>query len=192
MLTITLDLDTGAAKLAQSATVKVTAQVPVKILTVRGGVAESPGALPAFALTLGTDAAPPAVVAYCDTFSTENETTFTGTLNCNDSRLVSYMATKGQTALVADLAWTVDGETQVAPNFAVTVQPRLASGPEAEEGGPVYLTWTTLLNVLKNLNLATIPIGSSAQWVPIANGIKLQLSADGGATWQDGPTWIAS
>lgn len=136
MLAITLDLDTGLAKLAAATTIKAGAGVPVTIFTVRGGVPVAPGASPSFQLALGTDAEPPVLVAYCEDFAAENASTFTGILAANDARLLEAMEGQGQTPFGCELAWTADSRSQVAPTFTVAVQPRIITGGAASEGGP--------------------------------------------------------
>ena len=140
MIALNLDLETGVAKLAATTTIKIGAQVLVRINTFRAGQPASPGDAPVFALALGSQEAEPAVLAYLDEFAAENDNTFTGTLDANDSRLIDYMAGKLARAVDLELSWTEDTERQIAPNVAITVQPRVVSGPETSEGGPVYLT----------------------------------------------------
>ena len=140
MLNLTLDLDTGLAKLAAATTIKAGAQVPVTITTMRGATPTSPGAAPAFELGLGTDATPPVLKAYLATFAAENAHTFTGTLDANDTRLVAFMAGKGTVNFGCEIAWTVAGELQAAPSFTVPVQPRIIPSNPTSEGGPDYYT----------------------------------------------------
>ena len=126
MITIQIELSTGIAKPTTSPVIKVGAAVPVTIQFFMNGTPSAPGtALTLLQLGLGTDATPPALLAYLETFSPQNSSTYTGFLNANDTRLVSYMSTLGATTLNCEVAWTADGELQVAPNFPVTVQPRV-------------------------------------------------------------------
>ncbi|SRR5581483_7429326 len=140
MLNITLELSTGLAKLTSTTAIKAGAQVPVTIITQQSGANQSPGENPYFQLALGTQGSSPAVKAYLDDFTAENDYTFTGVLDCSDTRLIDYMNGKGVVSMDFELDWTVDDELQIAANFAVSVQPRIISGPTTSEGGPTYLT----------------------------------------------------
>jgi hypothetical protein len=142
MLNITLDLDTGLAKLASAITIKAGASVPVTITTTRGATPTSPGASPAFELGLGTDATPPVLKAYLDEFDAENTHTFTGVLDANDERLVAFMAGKGTVNFGCEVAWTVGGQLEVAPSFTVPVQSRVIPSDPNSESGPHYYTET--------------------------------------------------
>ena len=142
MLNITLDLDTGLAKLASATTIKAGADVPVTINTVRGATPSSPGASPAFELGICTDAAPPVLKAYLDEFDAENDHTFTGVLDANDERLVAFMAGKATANCQCEVAWTVAGQLEVAPNFAVPVQSRGIPSDPNSASGPHYYTET--------------------------------------------------
>jgi hypothetical protein len=160
MLNITLDLDTGLAKLAAANTIKAGAQVPVTINTVRSGTPTSPGDSPAFELGLGTDAAPPVLQAYLNSFNAENAYTFTGVLNANDTRLVAAMAGAGTVNYNCEVSWTVGGELQVAPSFTVPVQSRIIPADPTSEGGPDYFT--------EEETLALIAAGNQADLAPAA------------------------
>lgn len=158
MLNITLDLDTGLAKLASATTIKAGADVPVTITTVRGTTPTSPGASPAFELGLGTDATPPVLKAYLDTFTAENDHTFTGVLDANDERLVAFMAGKGTVNFGCEVAWTVAGQLEVAPSFTVPVQARVIPSDPNSESGPHYYTEAEV-----DALLAEIPGGGDSQ-----------------------------
>ena len=160
MLNITLDLDTGMAKLAAATTIKAGADVPVTINTVRGATPASPGASPYFEVGLGTDATPPVLKAYLDVFAAENDHTFTGVLDANDTRLVEFMAGKGTVNFGCEVAWTVAGQLEVAPSFTVPVQSRIITVPASSEGGPDYFTEAE--------TLALIAAGNQADLTPSA------------------------
>jgi len=134
MIDITLDLDTGLAKLAAATVIKAGGGVPVRITLSR-----DPGGAIDFQLALGPQSSTPAVLAYLDIFQGENSMTFMGILDATDTRLATYMVGKQTATLDCELAWRQDGQWQVAPNFSLTVQPRMVAGPENSQGGPVYL-----------------------------------------------------
>lgn len=181
MLNIILDLDTGLAKLALATTIKAGTSVPVKIITMRGATPTSPGASPAFELGLGTDAAPPVLKAYLDTFTAENSHTFTGSLDANDERLVDFMAGKGTVNMNCEVAWTVAGVERAALSFLVPVQPRVISGPASSESGPTYYTSEEVDDLLDG-------IGGGMQVALVAGTGNLTLS---GTQTIDGEAVIA-
>ena len=177
MLLITLDFATGKATLSNASPIVAGVSVEVQINCVRSGAAESPGDTPVFQLALGTDATPPVMLAYLETFEAENESTFTGFLDAADTRLVTYMATKGVTTLNAELRWTVAGKTQAAPHFSVSIQPSIIPVDPNTESGPVYQTqaqadarYAQLANFLAiflGLDLSTLPTsdpGNGQMW----------------------------
>lgn len=135
MINLSYDITTGVARVLQPSTVKVGADVPVRVT-----FSAAPGEITAMELALGSEATPPAVLAYTEDFTQESATVWLATLDASDSRLVEYMAARGATAVNVELACLIDGKHEVAPNVAVTVQPRVISGPESTEGGPNYLT----------------------------------------------------
>jgi hypothetical protein len=140
MLLITLDLATNIAKAVVAPTIRSGYSLPVTIACELNGVPSSPGSAPVFELGLGSDAAPPAILAYLGSFSAENESTFIGVLNANDARLVAFLTGKSTVAVNCQIQWTIAGVTQAAPNFSVTVQPPIIAPGAATEGGPVWLT----------------------------------------------------
>ena len=137
MITINIDISTGIAKPTQSAVIKAGAQVPVRIL-----FSASPGTVTDLQLAFSAQSSSPAVLAFLDVFDAQNATTFTGTLDANDTRLLAAIAGKQNLPLDCELAWTADGKALAAPNFTVTAQPRVIAGPASSEGGPVWLNET--------------------------------------------------
>ena len=137
MIILNFDLTTGQAKLAASTTIKVGAMVPVQVV-----FSAAPGSMGGIKLALGDDSDAPAVLAYVDSFSEVNDTTWTAVLDCTDSRLITFMSGKGPAAVNLELAPTLDGEYQPAPNVSVTVQPCIISGDPTSDGGPLYYTET--------------------------------------------------
>jgi len=133
MITLNFDLNTGVAKLAQTTVVKQGADVPVQII-----FSGAPGDVGAIQLALGDDSAAPSILAYTNSFTIENDTTWTGVLNANDSRLATFMTGKGPTPVNLELSIMLDGEREVAPNLSLTVQPPIITGDPTTEGGPSY------------------------------------------------------
>jgi hypothetical protein len=135
MININFDLTGGVAKFAQTTVIKQGAQVPVQVV-----FSAAPGSVSSIKLALGDDSDAPTVLAYVDTFSAENDTTWSGTLDASDIRLAAFMAGKGPTAVNLELTVTIDGVRQVAPNLSLTTQPAIVTGPASSSGGPAYYT----------------------------------------------------
>ena len=136
MLNISVNPTTGLAKLSLATAIKAGGGVPVTVT-----FTSNPGTNPVIELALGPQSSTPAVKAYLAEFEAQSSTVYTGTLDANDTRLITYMAGKSATTLDCEVVVTVGtAERQVFPNFPVTVQPPMISGPESSEGGPNYLT----------------------------------------------------
>lgn len=135
MIDLIYDVPTDTVKLARPATIKPVADVPVRVT-----FSTSPGVVSAIQLAIGTGDASPSLLAFTEAFSEENATTWTGFLDASDTRLVDYMVGRTQGSLNLELVCVIDGESLVAPNLALTVQPRIITGPTTSEGGPTYLT----------------------------------------------------
>lgn len=135
MIAIQLNLDTGIATLPQATIIKAGGAVPVQITLNRDPAGDC-----AFQLSLGPQSSVPTVLAYLDVLEAQNATVFLGRLDANDARLMAYLAGKQTAPLNCELAWTLDGERQIAPNTTVTVQPPQVVGPQSSEGGPVWPT----------------------------------------------------
>ncbi len=135
MINLAFDLVTGLARLATTAVLKLGSDVPVRVV-----FSAAPGDATTLQLALGTDATPPAVLAFTEDFSSENETTWTALLDASDTRLATFMTGKRATNVNAELICVVDGARQVAPNLQVTVQPAIVTGPTSSQGGPDYYT----------------------------------------------------
>lgn len=187
MIQINLDINTGVVSLAQTTTVKAGVSVPVQV-TLSG----DPGATPVLQIALCTQSSAPQVLAYLETFTAQNATTYTGVLNTNDTRLVDYLIDKQSTQVDLELQWTLNGQTQCGADVALTVESRALSGPGSSEGGPVYLTQAQSDGAYAKIDgSGNVLIGFNARLVPITHGAKLQFSTDG-TTWQDGPSWTAT
>lgn len=193
MLNIILNLDTGVATLAGSNTVKSGAQVPVQIATQNSaGVNAAPDSTPYFQLAVSAQQNPPSVLAYTDAFAAENDHTFTGYLDCTDSRLIQFMAGKSSVTLDCELDYTIDTELEISPTFQVACQPRIINGPTTSNGGPSYLTEAQCVAQFAKIDgSGNVLIGSNARLVPVASGLKVQVSVDG-ITWQDDKDIVAS
>ncbi len=130
-MTITFDLTTGVAKLATATTIKVGADVPVRVI-----FTPAPGVVSALQLALGQNDDTAAVLAFTEDFTAENETTWTALLDAGDTRLATFMDGKTATAVVAELVAIVEGARLVTPNLSITVQPAIINGPDTAPGGP--------------------------------------------------------
>ncbi len=135
MINTTYDLSTDAVKLVTPAVIKLGADVPVRVT-----FSEAPGELSSLQLALGTDASSPTVLAFTEDFSEEGDNVWTALLDASDTRLATFMTSKGPTAVQAELVAVIDGVRRVSPNFQVTVQPAIITGPETSDEGPTYLT----------------------------------------------------
>ena len=136
MLNISINLETGIAKLAQASAIKAGGGVPVRIT-----FSSNPGTDPVIELALSPQSSSPSVLAYLDTFDAQSSTVYTGTLEANDSRLIAHLTGKSAQTLDVEVVVTVgEAERQPFPNFQVTVQPPIITGPESTEGGGVYLS----------------------------------------------------
>lgn len=120
MISLSFDIATGAVRLSQPAVIKAGAGIGVPLQVT---LSEAPGTISGISLRLGTDAAPPALLAAAGTWNAENATTHTATLDAGAAALVTFMTGKGPTQVIGQLAATIDGVLRVSPNFPVTVQP---------------------------------------------------------------------
>lgn len=135
MIDLTFNLVTKVARLVQSVTIKPGGDVPVRVT-----FSAAPNALTSLTLALGSDATPPAVLAYTEDFTEESETVWTALLDASDTRLVEFMAAKSVATVHAELTAVIDGEEAICPNVPVTAQHRVVSGDPTGEGGPDYYT----------------------------------------------------
>jgi len=177
MIQVSIDFANLIAQAVKAPVIKAIGVVPVSIV-----FASDPGTVQTLELALSAQSSSPEVVAYLNTFSKQNATTYTGFLNAGDTRLVALMAGKQTTTCDCEIAITVAGEREVCPNFPVIVQSPIITGPESTEGGPVYVALDAD---------GGLPIGTGARLLPVAHGVKLQVSIDG-VTWQDVWSQIAS
>lgn len=140
MLNITINLEAGTARLATASPIKAGGAVPVRLT-----FDVNPGAsLDTASLALSAQSSTPDVLAYLDVFVPQSALVYTGTLNTNDVRLLAHLAGKQAQTLDCELALDFAGsDRQVMPNFPVTVQQPIVTGPEASEGGPVWLDEAT-------------------------------------------------
>jgi len=136
MLNISINLETGVAKLSQATAIKAGGGVPVVVT-----FSANPGTTPVVELALSAQSSTPAVLAYLGAFASQSQTVYTGILDANDTRLVAALVGKQAQTLDCEIVVTAAGaERQPFPNFPVTVQPPIITGPAASEGGPIYLT----------------------------------------------------
>ncbi len=136
MLNITVNLETGVVKLSLASAIKAGGGVPVTVT-----LSANPGENLSIELALSAQSGTPAVLAYLGAFASQSQTVFTGILDANDTRLIAALAGKPALTLNCEVVLTVgDAERQVFPNFPVTVQPPILTGPATSEGGPIYLT----------------------------------------------------
>lgn len=135
MIDLVFNLATGTARLTASTIVKVGADVPVRIT-----FSSAPGMVGTLQLALGSDAAPPAVLAFTGDFIAESATVWTALLDASDTRLAAHLDGKPVAAVNAEIVAVLDGVRIVTPNIPVTVQQALLNGPASSEGGPDYYT----------------------------------------------------
>lgn len=135
MLDLAVNLNEGTATLARSTAVKAGGTIPVRIT-----FSTSPGAAPGIELAFSPASGTPEVLAYLDEWHAQNSRVWLGALNTNDSRLITHLA--GLTAATAtvsvELVVTVDSAPRPFPNFPVTVQKPVITGPVGAATGPVY------------------------------------------------------
>lgn len=143
MLNISVNFETGQARLAQATAIKAGGDVPVRVT-----FSANPGNNPVIELALSPQSSEREVLAYLDVFEAENSTTYLGTLDANDTRLIAHLATKAAAQVTLDVEVVVlaSGSRRPFPNFAATVQAPTIVGPESSEGGPVFLTQATKAN----------------------------------------------
>lgn len=148
MLNIQINMAAGSAKLATATPIKAGGSWPVKLV-----FDSNPGELTTAALALSPQSSTPEVLAYLDVWEKQNATTYTGTLNTNDVRLLAALAGKQAQVVDCELRFSFDGgAVRVFPNFSVTVQPPVVTGPEASEGGPVWVDEAGLVAALTSAN----------------------------------------
>jgi hypothetical protein len=174
MIIINFDLTAGTAKLAQTTTIKVGAAVPVQV-----AFSASPDVVNSIKLALGDDSDAPSVLAYVDSFTAENDTTYTAVLDASDTRLAAFMTGKGPTAVDVELDVTLDGIAQVAPNLSITVQPRIITGPTTSDGGPLYYTEPETDAAIAAAIAPLTPAANLAD-INISNAVSTSLFAGSG------------
>lgn len=137
MLNISVNLETGQARLAQTTAIKAGGGVPVRVV-----FSANPGDNPVIELALSPQSSEREILAYLDVFAAENSTTFLGTLDANDTRLLDHLAEKAvaQVTLDVELVVVRNLARRPFPNFQITCQAPTITGPASSEGGPVYLT----------------------------------------------------
>jgi len=135
MITLNFDLATGTVKLAQPATIKLGADVPVRVV-----FSAAPGEVSLLAVALATPDASAAVLAFTDGFAEESARVWTALLDASDTRLAAWMEDKTATAVSLELRAVLDGANLLAPNVSLTVQPAALDGPASSSTGPDYYT----------------------------------------------------
>jgi len=135
MLSIAINLETGLAKPAQTAAIKAGGSVPVMIT-----FSANPGTTPAIELALSPQSSTPTVLAYLNTFAAQSQTVYTGFLDANDTRLIAHLVGKSTATLDCEVVFTPSGGVRRPfPNFPITTQPPIITGPATSQGGPIYL-----------------------------------------------------
>ncbi|MEO8204879.1 MAG: hypothetical protein ABI615_01770 [Chthoniobacterales bacterium] len=174
MLNITINLATGQAKPTQTAVIKAGGGLPLTIT-----FSESPGANPVIELAFSPQSSSPSIVAYLDEFDAQNETVYTGVLDANDTRLIGLLTGKDAQTLNCEIVVTTTAGGRIPfPNFPVTAQQPLLTGPASSEGGPVYLT--EALGDLRYQTLAGLPARIITVPVPANSTVIPDWSASGG------------
>ena len=135
MITLNYDLATDTVKLAQPATLKLGADVPVRVV-----FSAAPGDVSLLAVALATPDATAGVLAFTDVFAEEGARVWTALLDASDTRLAAWMEDKTATAVNLELRAVLDGKNLLAPNVSVTVQPAALDGPATSSTGPDYYT----------------------------------------------------
>lgn len=141
MINVTLNLDTGEAVLDRdNTTIKSSASVSVKITCTRSGAVIDPDGINFYA-ALGDQGDTAGTLAYVESFDIEDSYAL-GVMDCSDTRLVEFMASRDTATLALEIGWTEDSVSQIAPDVSITCQHPVVDGDPSGEGGPVYLTLT--------------------------------------------------
>lgn len=135
MIDITYDLVANLAKAPTPALGKVGGPILCRVT-----FSAAPGTASAFYLALAVDQANPIPLAYIDSWSKVSDAQWEAVLDGTDTRLVTYIGGKTAQTLVAEFGVTLDGQAFVSPNFNVTIQPAIVTGPTSSDGGPSYYT----------------------------------------------------
>ncbi|EDY16684.1 hypothetical protein CfE428DRAFT_5797 [Chthoniobacter flavus Ellin428] len=162
-ITINYSVATGTAKLSTTTIVKQGKQIPVQVI-----FDQAPGTVNSIQVALGTDATPPAILAYVDTFTQENDTTWAAILDGTDSRLATFMTGKGATQLNLELDLTLDGVDMAAPNMQVTVQPPIVAQSETSLSTPTYYTKAQVDSAIAAAILGLAPAANQSDLTPSA------------------------
>lgn len=151
---------------------------------------------------------------YLITFLGDMANTDMGTMSVDGSTLRAIPYKLGALNLdTPGVELLLGGQKSVQTNFAITCVPpgqtypqeilRMlvtinapVSDPASETPQPrdVYYTKAEVDAIIAGITPVggTLEIGTEARLIAITHGFKIQVSADGGATWQDAPTYLAS
>lgn len=123
-MTINFDVATGTVKLAQAVTIKSGSDVPVHVI-----FSTAPAESGDLQFALG-NATTTEVLAFTEDFAQESPTTWKGTLNTRDARLIAALVDHATLQVNAELSATIDGARLVAPNLSIIVQSSIIPGPD--------------------------------------------------------------
>lgn len=172
MIIINFDIVAGTAKLSATTTIVQGADVPVQVV-----FSAAPGTTGAIAVALGTDAAPPVILAYTNAFESENPTTWNALLDSSDSRLATFMTGKGPSAVNMQVSAVIDGVQLIAPNVSITVQPPIVTGDPTSDGGPTYFTQAQTTAAIAAAVAGLAPAANQADLTPSAAGTAALFAA---------------
>jgi len=135
MITLNVDLNAGTAKLSSTTAVKFGAIVPVQVI-----FATAPGAVTGIELAMGDDSSAPTLLAYTNTFSQDNDTTWSGVVSTNTTQLSTFLTGKSSASVNVELTTIVDGNRLVFPNSQVTIQQLINNSSSSVAIGQTYYT----------------------------------------------------
>lgn len=198
---MTINFDTGllSASLAggdANIAIKSGSGEPITIVCTDGGDPTEFGG--SVVMNLGLTAGggvQPTTLAFLGAF-TQTESTFTGTLDCNDVRLVEFMKNQLPQNLNLEVWYAVDsGPRFIAPNIPVVCQAGQNLGNPSSEGGPNYPT-TDEMTAAIAAAIATIKdgsgrilVGTHGRLAPTSTGFQSETSPTGGDPWTPQQSW---
>ncbi|HEX4085922.1 MAG TPA: hypothetical protein VHY22_13495 [Chthoniobacteraceae bacterium] len=179
-MNIAITIEDPSAKPGSASTMVQGGQLPITLT-----LDASPGSGAAFALALATTSSAPALVAYCDNFVQQDETTWTGMLDGTDSRLAAAMSGQETQPFGAQVSWSLNGGSPViCPNFTITVEQPNTTEPATSDGGPTYVTSAMLTAAIAALPTTGAEIGVLVTaWMA---SLPTALPATAGVAWMNG------
>jgi hypothetical protein len=152
LITLTYTTSTETVALAEPVTLKPGNGVPC----VLNFDAPPGGTVNGIQLGLGDDATPRSLLAFLDVggWTQQSATQWTGTLDCSDSRLATFMSGKNTSQINLQLSIEIGGVTQDYPDLSVTVEPQMFPSSPGSEGGPTYYTESEVNALLTPLSPA--------------------------------------